>query len=63
MDKIDFDFIKGKFYSKEELNKQGYKYIKETTITLFYRKECFLYIFDAKPNKKNLHKFLSFIED
>lgn len=63
MEDIDIELTIGKHYSKEELNNQGFTYVKETTITLFYRKADILYIFDAKTDKRKKHKFKCFIED
>ena len=55
--------LKGNHYSKDELAVTGFKYLKETTITMYYRKENVLYIFEAKPNKQSQHKFITSIED
>ncbi len=63
MEDINIELIIENSYSKEELNKKGYTYIKETTITLFYRKADMLYIFDAKPDRNSKHKFKCFIND
>lgn len=63
MEDIDIELVIGNSYSKEELNNQGFTYVKETTITLFYRKADILYIFDAKTDKRKKHKFKCFIED
>ncbi len=59
----DFELVKDSFYSKNDLIKIGLVYIKETTITMFYRKEEVVYIFEAKPNKKQLYKYLCCIVD
>lgn len=63
MENTDTIFIKGYIYSQNELTENGLEYIKETTITLFYKKEDRLYIFEAKPNKKGKYKFLTSLED
>jgi hypothetical protein len=48
METLKSELIKGNCYSKEEIESFGCKYIKETTITKYYRKEDILYIFDTK---------------
>ena len=48
METLKSGLIKGNCYSKEEIESFGCKYIKETTITMYYRKEDVLYIFDTK---------------
>jgi hypothetical protein len=63
MENNELDLKKGNFYSKKEIEENGLVYIKETTITMFYRKEDLVFIFDAKPNKCMKHKFLTYDED
>lgn len=48
METLKSGLIKGNCYSKEEIESFGCKYIKKTTITMYYRKEDVLYIFDTK---------------
>ena len=63
MDINEFGLEKGKFYSKTELLEIDLVYLKETTITIFYRKSDKVFIFDAKPNKHMKYKFLTYDED
>lgn len=63
MGQNDMSFIKGNYYAKDELIEMGLQYIKETTITLFYRKGIVLYLFEAKLNKNLQHRYLTYIED
>jgi hypothetical protein len=59
MDTQSQELIKGCCYAKADIQAFGCTYIKETTITMYYRKEKFLYIFDAKPDKKCKYKLLT----
>ncbi|MFZ4059542.1 MAG: hypothetical protein ACOYKE_15465, partial [Ferruginibacter sp.] len=60
METLNSELIKGNCYSKEEIESYGCKYIKETTITMFYRKGDTLYIFDTKcTNQEEKHKLLT----
>ncbi len=59
MDIITQKLIKSESYTKAEIEAFGCEYIKETTITMYYRKENYLYIFNAKPDKNCKYKLLT----
>jgi hypothetical protein len=58
MDTQSHELIKGSCYTKADIQTFGCTYIKETSITMYYRKENYLYVFDAKPDKNLKHKLL-----
>ena len=58
------EFIKGNYYSKNEIEKFGCSYIKETSQTAFYRKDEMLYVFEAKSiGKLSGYKLITIIKD
>jgi len=59
MDNLSMELVKGISYTKNEIESIGCSYIKETTITMYYRKNKTLYVFDAKPDKKLKYKLLT----
>jgi len=63
METLDTKLIKGNCYSKEEIESFGCEYIKQTTITMYYRKDTTLYIFSAKCGNDDKFRLLTIAED
>ncbi len=64
MDTLTQELKKSERYTKAEIEAFGCDYIKQTSITMYYRKNNILYVFDAKPDKFYRYKLLTIdIED
>ena len=58
------EIIKGNFYSKENIESNGFKYVNESQFYIFYHKDGLLYVFDAKKENENEnHKILAILDN
>ena len=58
------ELLIGNCYTKAEIEAIGLLYVKSTSITMFYRKEDMLYIFEAKCNNSTQkHKLTTILKD
>ena len=57
-------FNQENYYSKELIETNGLRYIKDSPYYMFYAKKEFLYIFDATSDLKTMgHKLHAIVED
>ena len=58
------ELLIGNCYTKAEIEGNGLKYVKATSITMFYRKEEMLYVFEAKCKESDSkYKLTTIIKD
>ncbi len=64
METIENKFTKGEIYTLQDIQDRNCKFVKKTSLFLFYRCEEYLYVFDLKIfNLKGEFKLLSILKD